>query len=362
MVKGRIRVQLIGNDLNIIRHSLNRAGIYTEDIIRTGNPLGFVSLTDEKKESVFPKEIEAINHKVTQLTLKKNLNEFLSHDESVFRSNFIEHGKTVRYKNTSSYVVVCNTNLLNPLLLYKNQMYSDVFPKNAFSEYLQQNGAIDVTSSLCFNIIKKYFDKYIEILLNEYDRKHIILVRTAPSLWYLEGGSFKQFDDEIQKLRSFIIEADNYFIEKTHCVVVDSFERFVPDGLEESSLPCACYPDFAYDELSADIISVIQDNNSEKYTTVTNPVNIDEIIRLFMLAGQAASANSYSKIAFNLLHNNSCPAVRHSLRRYKNNIKFLKESSKEKNLHRYNTNKSKTISYNIKQFFYINMHNKKIKA
>ena len=110
-------------------------------------------------------------------------------------------------------------------------MYSDAFPKNAFSEYLQQNGAIDVTSSLCFNIIKKYFDKYIEILLNEYDRKHIILVRTAPSLWYLEGGSFKQFDDEIQKLRSFIIEADNYFIEKTHCVVVDSFERFVPDGV-----------------------------------------------------------------------------------------------------------------------------------
>lgn len=68
----RIRVQVIGNDLNRIRHSLNRAGIYTEDIIRTGNPLGFVTLESGKKEDTFPEEIKAINHKVTQLTIKKN--------------------------------------------------------------------------------------------------------------------------------------------------------------------------------------------------------------------------------------------------------------------------------------------------
>ena len=160
-MKKRIRIQILGNDLNTIRHSLNRAGIYTEDIIRTGNPLGLVSIENGKKENVFPEDIEAINHKVTQLTIKKNLDEYLSHDESVFSSNIIECGKTVRYKNSSSYVVVCNTNMLNPLLLYRNQMYSDVFPNNEFSEYLKHNGAIDITYSLCFNDIKKYYDKYI---------------------------------------------------------------------------------------------------------------------------------------------------------------------------------------------------------
>lgn len=322
-MKKRIRIQILGNDLNTIRHSLNRAGIYTEDIIRTGNPLGLVSIENGKKENVFPEDIEAINHKVTQLTIKKNLDEYLSHDESVFSSNIIECGKTVRYKNSSSYVVVCNTNMLNPLLLYRNQMYSDVFPNNEFSEYLKHNGAIDITYSLCFNDIKKYYDKYIEILLHEYDRKHIILIKTAPSIWYLEGERFKRFNDKIQKLRNYIMEADNYFIEKTHCFVVDTFERFVSDGLQESSFPCACYPDFAYDELSADIISVIRDNNYIEKPAESNLIDIDSIIEIYMLAGQSASHHDFREIAFNLLHNKCCSAVVQSLRRYANNKEFL---------------------------------------
>ena len=119
-MKKCIRIQILGNDLNAIRHSLNRAGIYTEDIIRTGNPLGFVSLEEGKKGTTFPEYIEAVNNKVTQLTLKKNLDEYLSHDECKFKSNEIEIkiGKTVRFKNASSYVIICNSNLVNPLFLY----------------------------------------------------------------------------------------------------------------------------------------------------------------------------------------------------------------------------------------------------
>ena len=50
---------------------------------------------------VFPEHIQAVNYKVPQLTLRKNLNEYLSRDEKVFKSNKIkpELGKTVRYKN-----------------------------------------------------------------------------------------------------------------------------------------------------------------------------------------------------------------------------------------------------------------------
>ena len=270
-MKKRIRVQIIGNYLNKIRYSLNRVGIYTEDILANGNPLGFVSLTDDKnnKCAEFPEDIKTINNKITQLTLKKNLNEYLSHDDKVFKSNQIEPevGKTVRYKNTSSYVIVCNTNLVYPLLLLRGCLYSDTFPKNGFSEYLYREGAINIIPSVRFDQIKNCYDKYIEILLKEYDSNHILLIRTAPSLWYLENGIFKLFDDNIIKLRNFINEADNYFIEKTHCTVVNTFERFVPDGLlKESFLPCAFYPDFAYDELTKEIISVIHNKENGMFS------------------------------------------------------------------------------------------------
>lgn len=324
-MKGHTRIQIIGNDLNIIRHSLNRAGIYTEDIIRTGNPLGFVSLSEDRKSIIFPEYIEAINNKVTQLTLRKNLNEYLSHDENIFKSNEIKPGvgKTVRHKNTSSYVIICNTNLVNPLFSYKGNLYSGTFPENEFSEYLKQQGAENVSSSLHFNAIRKYFDKYIEILLKEYSSEHIILVKTVPSLWYLEQGTFKLFNDEIVKIRKFIHEADNYFIKKTHCAVVATFERFMPGGIsEENSLPGVFCPDFAYDQLSIDIISAIQDNNIVNLIQ-PNHITLDKIIEIFMLTGQSSPHNDFHSIATNLLHNKNCSVVAQSFLRYKVNKEFL---------------------------------------
>ena len=379
IMKKRIRIQIIGNYLNKIRYSLNRAGIYTEDFLANGNPLGIVSLSDDdKKDIAFPEVIQTANNKVTQLTLRKNLDEYLSHNEDVFKSNekIPGIGKAVRLKNTSSYVIICNTNLVYPLFLYKDNLYSGTSPENEFSEYLRQEGAVNVIPSVCFNNIRSLFDKYIEILLKEYDRNHIILIKTAPSLWYLENGNFKLFDDNTARLRKFINEADNYFIEKTHCAVVNTFERFVPDGLlKESLLPCAYYPDFAYDELSADVISLINDienrqvsvrkdaekNTSfrenlhsageeeflqflvekskdgssvsvkdisfiEKYTE-SKHIDLDGLTGIFMLAGQASPQNDFSKIAFNLLHNDSCSAVAQSLHRYKNNREYLNHYS-----------------------------------
>ena len=177
-MKKRIRIQIIGNYLNQIRFSLNRAGIYTEDMLVNGNPLGFVSLSDEdKKDMEFPEAIQTVNNVVTQLTIRKNLDEYLAHDENVFNSNIIKPflAKTVRYKNTSSYVIVCNTNLVYPLLLFRGSLYSDTFPKNEFSEFLCREGASNAIASVNFEVIKNYFEKYIEILLKEYERNHIIL-------------------------------------------------------------------------------------------------------------------------------------------------------------------------------------------
>ncbi len=376
MMKKRIRVQIIGNYLDKIRYSLNRAGIYAEDTLAGGNPLGFVSLEDDKNRKAFefPENIQKVNNIVTQLTIKKNLDAYLSHNENTFESDIIEPiiGKTVRLRNTSSYVIICNTNLVYPLYLHKDNLYSDTTPKNVFSEYLQLAGAVNVIPSVCFDDIKYYYDKYIEILLKEYDRNHIILIKSAPSLWYLENRIFQLFDTGIAKLRRFVNEADNYFIEKTHCLVVNTFERFVPDGLlKESFLPCAFYPDFAYDELSADVISLINNIESmhgsvgeesekniiirenlhganegeflqffvdkskvsssvsvedisyiQQYTELFH-VDIDGLIGILMLADHPVPRQYLRIIAFNLLRNDCCSAVIQSLRRYKNNQEFL---------------------------------------
>lgn len=377
-MRKRIRIQIIGNYLNKIRFSLNRAGIYAEDTLASCNPLGFISLTGGNNRDIeFPEAVQTVNRRVTQLTLRKNLDEYLSHNEKVFKSNdkIPGIGKAVRLRNTSSYVVICNSNLVYPLFLYKDNLYSDTSPKNELSEYLQQEGAVNIIPSVCFKDIKNLFDKYIEILLKEYDENHIILITTAPSLWYLEDGVFKLFDDKIAKLRKFINEADHYFIEKTHCAVVNAFERFVPDGLlKESFLPCAFYPDFAYDEISSEIISLIHDiengvfspgkeaerrallqerlysakeeflqflieknkNGSnvsekdiryiEKYTE-SGHIDMDALIGVFILATQDVPGHDFSKTAFNLLHNNSYSAVAQSLRRYKNNREYLNHYS-----------------------------------
>ena len=168
-MKKRIRIQIIGNYLNQIRFSLNRAGIYTEDTLVNGNPLGFVSLSDEDKKDIeFPEAIQTVNNVVTQLTIRKNLDEYLAHDENEFNSNIIKPilAKTVRYKNTSSYVIVCNTNLVYPLFLFRDSLYSDTFPKNEFSEYLCREGASNAIASVNSEVIKNSAKLFPSNLVN----------------------------------------------------------------------------------------------------------------------------------------------------------------------------------------------------
>ena len=85
-MKRRIRVQMIGDKLGWIRNSLNRAGIYTEDLLQGGNPLGFFSVKNSSDVEI-PSKFKHIDNKITQLTIKKNLMNYLSHDEELFCEN-----------------------------------------------------------------------------------------------------------------------------------------------------------------------------------------------------------------------------------------------------------------------------------
>ena len=375
-MKKRIRIQIIGNDIERIIYSLNRAGIYTENLLQGGNPLGFVSL-DGDSEETFPCTITEIDNIVSQLPIKKNLDAFLSHDSSKFCSNKIKNGigKSVRYRNTSSYVLVYNTNLVSPLLSYKGRVYANTGSR-ILSEYLRQNGAEEINPCLMFAALKNHFDRYIDILLNEYGREHIILVKAHPSPWYIEGGMLKPFDVKIQGLRELVSEIDRYFIYRTGCIIVDTFAGAVPEGLAKTTLPCVMFPRFVIDELAADIINTIYsiedkqvassskvmgDSHSKQklygceeclkkeedfiqlllrisreYTSLTGEdlrdvmqyaeqgiLNLSGLLGIYLLAKQIPDRDILNEMARCILYNKNCIAVNRSIARYEKNRLFL---------------------------------------
>ena len=91
-MKKRILVQLLGNYIDKLRYPLIRSGIITEDLLQSGNPLGFVSIKSNINLASFPQEVKEIDNKVTQLTLNKNLDAYLSHSETSFCNNLIKNG------------------------------------------------------------------------------------------------------------------------------------------------------------------------------------------------------------------------------------------------------------------------------
>ena len=258
---------MIGDKLGWIRNSLNRAGIYTEDLLQGGNPLGFFSVKNSSDVEI-PSKFKHIDNKITQLTIKKNLMNYLSHDEELFCENIIKykHGRTVRYKNTSEYLIVSNSSLLSPLLEYRGEFFSDTWPYTEFSHYLREEGAVDIIYRPNFNKIKNLLDKYIDILLGEYGLRNIFLVRSNPSLMYIKGKGIEEYDSDLLLSRlDFLNDVDNYFINRTECMVIDTFDLFLPNE-DKGRVPFLNYPESAFNQLGFDIIDAIYDIESKKNT------------------------------------------------------------------------------------------------
>ena len=266
-MKKRILVQLLGNYIDKLRYPLIRSGIITEDLLQSGNPLGFVSIKSNINLASFPQEVKEIDNKVTQLTLNKNLDAYLSHSETSFCSNLKNngYGKTVRYKNTSTYIIICNTNLAYPLYAYGDSYYSDTFPKNKLSSFFEGKGIPNIIYDISFQSVKEYYDKYIDILLREYKKSHIILVKTSPADFYVEHEEIKQFDNKFLGINKLIRDADQYFIDRTGCTVISTFERYVPDRICKGALPTAIFGEFVYDELAKEIINAVNTLESAEY-------------------------------------------------------------------------------------------------
>lgn len=260
-----VRVQLIGNYLEEMDKILKKNGIICESFISTCNPL---ALTGKRDETVINK-FEKINHLPTLLSIRKNLSAMLSRDPNVFCNNynFVPAGEAVRYKNTSEYIIVMNTNLRYTIFLKNGIAFSDTYPQNDYTKMLKsdkENRAVKLPFTEDFNW-KYYYNKFIDVILNEYDNNHIILIRTNSSQWYMNGDEIEHFNIDASMCRHMIEQVDEYFIERTGCLCINQQYNHIPHERKGCAFPYAISSPYAYKMYSEKIIDIINNKNIERY-------------------------------------------------------------------------------------------------
>lgn len=231
----KIRIQVIGNYLRPLEKTLQKNGIIVENFIDSCNHLAIVGEQDHSMD----KYCKDTNQQSLLLAVRKNLDRMLSRDEDNFCPNIKEQPKekAVRTKNNTEYIVLM-LNLAGYHIFKRNdKIFSDIYPNNndytkdlRTKEYMEYK----IPYPEDFNW-KFYFDKFIDIILNEYQSDHIILIRMHAAQWYMEKNQITPFTRESVDFRRFLEEMDDYFWERTQCICIDDCYKYIRD----SDINCA---------------------------------------------------------------------------------------------------------------------------
>ncbi len=265
MVK-KLSVQMLGNYLEPLTELLRDKGILTESIISGCN---FLAMAGEEDKSYMHYCDNAGMQ--TLLNIKKNLAQMLSHDPQKFTQNFSKQptGVEVRYANTTDYLIVSNSALAYNIFKKGEKIYSGIWPRNAFIEEIEASyEELKFPFPDDFNW-KFYYDKFIDVILNEYDQNHIILIKTNSADWYMDKEDIFLFDDNSAKFRRRIEEFDNYFIERTNCFQISSQYCFIPEGKWKGAFPYACMGRASYEYITKCVEEIVQ-GGGEKYRCFAN--------------------------------------------------------------------------------------------
>lgn len=258
-----IRVQIIGNYLENIAIFLSQNNVYVESMIGNCNPLAMVGSCEPKYE----KYCEKINDKVNSLNIRKNLGAMLSRDPDLFCDNqiFSNYSEEKRYKNTSDYIILSNTNLMYKLYYLEGSVYSNIWPRNAFIDDLLNNpatAAINITSDNFFNW-EYYFNLYIDEIMKNYSNDRIILIKYNVSDWYMDKGAAEAFDN-VAKVRKLIRRADEIFIKRTNCIVINDAEYTIPDKKNKGAAPSMRVSKNFDRIISSKILDILKDSEAHR--------------------------------------------------------------------------------------------------
>ncbi|MCL2016109.1 MAG: hypothetical protein FWG68_07695, partial [Defluviitaleaceae bacterium] len=146
------------------------------------------------------------------------------------RKNFGE----ICQKSHCDYFVVDNTPALIGLTEINTQLYSLMGGEKTdfMDDYFNNNAEIKANyirpeEEGFSKRLKSQYDKFIGTILQHYDSKQILLVRSHIQLFDFNVRTRKIYrTNNSVKKRQFVEQLDNYFIKKTGCQVIDTAMRF----------------------------------------------------------------------------------------------------------------------------------------
>lgn len=217
--------------------------------------------------------------------LRKNFKNCLSRNAEDFCDNTInkQPGEEVKLANDTDYIVIDNSAIIYDLIQYNGSLYTLGWPNTPLIDFLRQQPSSKIFSPAMeedFNW-KYYFDMYIDAILEAYDSSRIILIKTQYSNFYYKNNELKYFP-EINKNKMKLIEkADDYFISRTNCTVIDMLTTRIPTNPAKGAWPYG-------NELGKWQMDVI--------ARITDVINYGEI-RQYSLQNKRYSAPLAAKIA-----------------------------------------------------------------
>ncbi len=285
----KIKIQMIGSYyVNQLTNRLS-GDIIVQNVVNGLSPFTMIGTPDNSLIQVLENKLKdlsqyseksspALYEKQSRclFDLKKNFSELLSRDENIYCDNIIFQslGKGIVKCNDAKYIIIDNTSAIYPVIKYNNVLYTDNWSVNPLIDFLRlHNGARFNPSRLEDFNWQYYFDKYIDAILECYDSNRIILIKTSMNDLYFdsEKRSPMFFPETDTVTAKFIQNLDQYFAEKTGCIVVDLLCGRIPNKLEQSGWRYSGSMGNAYNEVADEINRIILENNTN---TVENKTSV----------------------------------------------------------------------------------------
>lgn len=284
MKKREIKVQMIGNYLRPLVEPLKKYGIISGDvgtIIDGCSPLAMEDMPNNEIQfkylfsKPYDKDIFSVG---SIMNLQKNLSVRLSRNTEIYKNCicFDSKNKSNRLKNDSEYIIVYNVSMGSSLFEKNESVYSFIYPLNRFIKDIQSDKDYKCHSfpfSGDFNW-RFYYDKFINAIMREYDSDHIILIKLNATQWFLNDFEIAQYDYRASEWRNRIDEIDNYFADKTNCLVIDELYNHIPLSNQPCSFFNAHPSQIDYSALAKSIykkISLNEQGYCSKGEKMTNP-------------------------------------------------------------------------------------------
>lgn len=264
-MKKKTRCTVIGDYLEPLERPLREKGILFDVMIQSVSPFAMAADVDETNMCYCEDRELSMS---MLLNLRKNLSQMLSRNPEHFCQNYNLQppGKEVRYLNDTDYIIIMNTVVEYDLFQKGDVIYSDTKLRHPFITGLEVDKRYTRHKFPFINAFnwKYFYDKFIDTILKEYDKDHIILIRVNSAQWYMDTTDLKSFDSQASQYRNRVEQIDRYFLERTGCLCIEEHFNHIPHKYEDSSFAYVARSGVLYDRLEYCIEEII-DGKCDSY-------------------------------------------------------------------------------------------------